>query len=416
MAASLVPIGIGLAAILGLVALGGAKATTKKKKPSDKDEASARAAREAGFAAGTIAGANDANSGAPENLNPIAPEADARASGNAATYQSGFGDGYVDGFAAVTKLKKESVPGGGGTAWHPPGPASGLPGAMREGETAYTYGRRRGKNKGTEDCEGDYDGDPTQYYGGANFKARQAESGDAASYKTGFRDGYGEGFAGCQAAKALKEALPFAGVGSVATGFAGAVYGALKAVGVGARAPVMMISPRTRPTMVVAPRTSPRAETPERRAYEWGYGKGRRDALAGTVRDPGRAVAESDVARDMGRFGDEYVRSLMHEIVRGYHDGYARFSRGPAVVPPGMPIRFTPQPMMVAPRTRPSAPPQFYLAAGAGQDMARQANAPTRGGGYGRHGGRGGATWMESVERPRGRRTGGPGGTLYRSY
>ena len=361
MAAPLVPIAIGAAALLGLLYLGGS-AKAAKPKPPVEDSAKTKAARDAGYAAGIARAAADVAAGQPEDLNPLAPAADAKASGNAAAYQAGFHDGYVDGIAAAAaaaKIKKESVPGSSTTpAWRPPGPASGLPGAMREGETAMEYGYRRGRNKGTEDCEGGYEENAHSYYSGTNFKARAAESGDAASYKQGWDNGYEFGYRRCQAEKIVDIFSPAAGVGrtsagGVVTGFANAIGGALSSVGVGAMAPRMMVSaPRA-----VAPVATAVTEEYWKKGEAAGYAECKRYLVAmreaaksgyGIVLPPLEPMTTGD--------------ALGRAYVAGWKVGRARCMGEPVVLtqkdlkfPPGseveMIVRSAPPNMMMAART-----------------------------------------------------------------
>jgi len=389
MAAPLVPIAIGAAALLGLLYLGGSAKAAKPKAPVE-DSAKTKLARDAGYAAGTARAAADVAAGQPEDLNPLAPAADAKASGNAAAYQAGFHDGYVDGIAAAAaaaKIKKESVPGSSTTpAWRPPGPASGLPGAMREGETAMEYGYRRGRNKGTEDCEGGYEENAHSYYSGTNFKARAAESGDAASYKQGWDNGYEFGYRRCQAEKIVDIFSPAAGVGrtsagGVVTGFANAIGGALSSVGVGAMAPRMMVSaPRN---LTLSAPSAPVGVIGE--CYNWGFRRGQRDGAEGRPYDHA-IVGHSDVARAPDLSASEKM-ACAAEIARGYENGYKRYRRPT----PATAIR-----------------PKF--ASGVGQSLVRQAQVEAmRRAGYVEH----------PMHRPPAtvnvRRTGGQN-VLYRSY
>jgi hypothetical protein len=179
---------------------------------ADKD----KAAFDAGYKSGCARGDADGKAKKVALLKPDEDPtfiAESKSSLSPASYLQGVNKGYLECFvAAAPVVIKESNGGGGGggkVAWKPPGPPSGLPDAMREGETAYSYGCRRGKQKAREDVAADKEGDPTSPLSTGGSIKRQAESGDGEAYKAGFENCYGAEFAKLMAAKAAEEVLPF---------------------------------------------------------------------------------------------------------------------------------------------------------------------------------------------------------------
>lgn len=175
-----------------------------------------KTAADVGYKSGYARGEADAKAGKLPLVDPAADEtaiAESKKSLAPKIYLKAWVKGYGEGYASVLIPKKETKKetGGGGTTtttpWKPPGPPSGLPDAMREGESAYDYGCRRGSAKGKEDGDAGNESDPDSPLTEAKSLKRQAESGDPSRYQAGYRACYKTAWVAASTAYELAKAL-----------------------------------------------------------------------------------------------------------------------------------------------------------------------------------------------------------------